>query len=357
MFTTMRSLRTGLSLRSVRCYATMAEYRLDFSNEKAAEIQETFGGAVPALTHFTTDAPQLVDHNKIVLDTIAKINKDEIKVKLVWADVATKESQMWLQSMGAKQAPLIIAIQKGQVLDTHAGICSEEFLNSFLTKFVSFTSDEASPEVAAELDDSTPAGRFAKLGLDSKNGTLSRPELIEKLGPLITEIEDIVKAEKKTTAQKKLTGPPTATPTQELLAKVNLLLCATTQITDNKSAEVHLEKIRKSFGIFNISEISKAIAVLEMNIACDFTHAPPSIYEAAVASAENDEEKLIATHRLAVSLFHAGDHQPAVNHLLGMLKRDKKSPARVSLVSAFHVLGPQDDITIVGRKTMLNYMF
>eukprot|EP01060_Flectonema_neradi_P040792 TRINITY_DN9422_c0_g1_i1.p1 TRINITY_DN9422_c0_g1~~TRINITY_DN9422_c0_g1_i1.p1 ORF type:complete len:377 (+),score=65.85 TRINITY_DN9422_c0_g1_i1:57-1133(+) len=358
MFTTMRSIRGGLKIaRTTRWYATMAEYRLDFSHEKAAEIQETFGGPIPTLAHFTTDAPQLKDHNAAVLDQLAKVNKDDVKMKLIWADIANRESQMWLQSMGGKSAPLIVAVQKGQVLDTHGGLCTEDFLNSFLTKFVNFASDSAPSDVASEIDETTPAGRFAKLALEAQNGKTPPEEVQAKLQVIITEIDDLLKAEKKAAPQKKLSGPPTATPTEELMARVLVFQCATTQVTDNAAAAEQLEKVKIKYSKFSIKEINKSIASLEMVIASSFTFDPIEIYQTAVETATDEEERKLASHRLAVALFRADRHQAGIDRLLELLKKDKNGPAKTSLVSAFAILGADSEITIAGRKKMMSYLF
>jgi putative thioredoxin len=63
---------------------------------------------------------------------------------------------------------------------------------------------------------------------------------------------------------------------------------------------------------------------------------------------------------LAVALNAAGQRQQAVDHLIEIVRRDRKwndDGARKQLVQFFEAWGPTDDATVDGRKRLSSILF
>ncbi|GAB5387401.1 MAG: thioredoxin [Alphaproteobacteria bacterium] len=79
--------------------------------------------------------------------------------------------------------------------------------------------------------------------------------------------------------------------------------------------------------------------------------------EARIATDAADHE---ARFELAQSLFAAGDKEPAVDHLITIMKSDRdwnEGAARLHLIKLFEAMGPTDPLTIKGRRALSSLLF
>ena len=79
--------------------------------------------------------------------------------------------------------------------------------------------------------------------------------------------------------------------------------------------------------------------------------------EACLRSNEDDHQ---ARYDLATCLAAVGENSQAVNHLLELIRRDRKwndDAARRKLVTLFEALGPKDEVTIDGRRRLSSILF
>ncbi len=83
----------------------------------------------------------------------------------------------------------------------------------------------------------------------------------------------------------------------------------------------------------------------------------PAELEARIAADPDDFE---ARYQLATSLFLRGQYEPAMEHLLHIVKRDRKwrdELARKQLLRFFDALGPSHPATLKGRRMLSTVLF
>ncbi len=83
----------------------------------------------------------------------------------------------------------------------------------------------------------------------------------------------------------------------------------------------------------------------------------PAELEAQIAADPDDFE---ARYQLATSLFLRGQYEPAMEHLLHIVKRDRKwrdELARKQLLRFFDALGPSHPATLKGRRMLSTVLF
>jgi len=82
-----------------------------------------------------------------------------------------------------------------------------------------------------------------------------------------------------------------------------------------------------------------------------------TVLEAAVAANEKDHQ---ARFDLAVALNASGKREEALEHLLTILRRDRKwneEGARKQLLQFFEAWGPTDEMTLLGRRKLSSLLF
>lgn len=73
-----------------------------------------------------------------------------------------------------------------------------------------------------------------------------------------------------------------------------------------------------------------------------------------------DPKNHAARYDLAMALMGAGDHEGAVGELLDIVRRDRnweEAKARKELLNLFEALGPQDPVTVSGRRRLSSLLF
>lgn len=73
-----------------------------------------------------------------------------------------------------------------------------------------------------------------------------------------------------------------------------------------------------------------------------------------------DPKNHAARYGLAMALMGAGDHEGAVGELLDIVRRDRnweEAKARKELLNLFEALGPQDPVTVSGRRRLSSLLF
>jgi putative thioredoxin len=106
----------------------------------------------------------------------------------------------------------------------------------------------------------------------------------------------------------------------------------------------------------NIAEVAAARAALEL---AEQAQAVGPIADLEKKLAENPLDHQ-ARFDLAVALADKGRRQEAVDHLLDVVKRDRKwndDGARKQLVQFFEAWGPTDEATVNGRKRLSSVLF
>ena len=83
----------------------------------------------------------------------------------------------------------------------------------------------------------------------------------------------------------------------------------------------------------------------------------PATLQARLQTAPDDHE---ARYQLATALFLRGQAEPAMEHLIKIVKRDREwreDQARRQLVKFFEALGPKDPSTLKGRRMLSTVLF
>lgn len=109
----------------------------------------------------------------------------------------------------------------------------------------------------------------------------------------------------------------------------------------------------------NATEIKSVQAMLDVQAATANAGDAGAIaaLESKVAA---DPKDMQSRFDLAMARYGAGDREQALDHLLDIVKRDRKwneEAARKQLVQFFEALGPMDPLTIQGRRKLSSILF
>ncbi len=230
------------------------------------------------------------------------------------AKVNVDENQEIAAQMRVQSIPAVFAFRNGQPVDGFTGAVPESQIKSFIEKLLG----DAKPPIEAALEQ-------AKAALDAGDGQTASdiyrqiqahdPENMEALGGVI---RSAMALGDMTTAR---------------------------EIIDSLD-----DAYRKK------PEIASAISAMELAELGD-GGADVSALEAALAANENDHQ---ARYDLAGALCALGRNQEAVDHLLELIRRDRKwndEAGRVQLLKVFEALGPSDPVVMDGRRQLSSVLF
>jgi putative thioredoxin len=239
------------------------------------------------------------------------------KVKLVKMDI-DKNPEIPGQ-MGIQSIPAVIAFADGQPADGFLGALPEGQVVAFLERL---TKDKiATAEVPEELD----LIKSAEASLAEGNATDAAEIYAAALANDTSNI----------TAMAGLARAYTATGALDQ-AKQTLAL-----VPENKRND---KAVAAAQAALDLAEQAKSVG-------------PLNELEAKVAANPADHQ---ARFDLAVALNAAAKRAEAADHLLQIIKRDRKwneEAARKQLIQFFDAWGPADEATLAGRKTLSSILF
>jgi putative thioredoxin len=220
--------------------------------------------------------------------------------------------------MGIQSIPAVIAFVNGQPADGFMGAVPESQVNAFIDKLTAGMPGAGEPNIAeilkeaetllAEGDAAKAATVYAEvLALDATN---------------IAALAGLAKCYMTTGAIEQ--------------AKQTLAL-----VPESKRAEAAVKAVQASI---DLAEQAKALG-------------PVTELEQKVAANPLDHQ---ARFDLSVALNAAGKRQEAADHLLEIVKRDRKwndDGARKQLVQFFEAWGPTDEATVNGRRKLSSILF
>ena len=361
-------------------FASESEYVVKLSQDP--EVEKFIKSGTPFLGHFTVDNPALTEHNEAVDKVMAEVNSDSVRLMYLKGDINEPMTQALMQLMKLNEAPAIVAMNKGGLLDTQVGLSNKDFVSKFASKFLEYLGDTsgvagaddaaaaaASDDAdAVDLESNDSKGRFGLLVLAIKKGEVAAmtSDAIAQMKEVIALAQEEVEAER----QERKKNPPApkkkdekvpelqASQSQVVQANAMLLLADTYQQTaQNELASKTLEAVRKEFGHFKMPTVMHSVATIEMSILCEYVPMPSVEIAKLVAQAP---QNLVQQLCLGVSMFKEGKQKEAVALVLQVLRQNKKvndnAPQKI-LKCMFTLLGPQDPITTEGQKKMMTYMF
>lgn len=230
------------------------------------------------------------------------------------AKVNVDENQEIAAQMRVQSIPAVFAFSQGKPVDGFTGAVPESQIKAFIEKLLG----DAKPPIEAALEQ-------AKTALDAGDGQTASdiyrqvqahdPENMEALGGVIRSamaMGDLAAA-------------------QEIVESLD---------------EAYKKK----------PEIASAISAMELAGLGD-SGADLSVFEAALSANENDHQ---ARYDLASGLCAKGRNQEAVDHLLELIRRDRKwndEAGRAQLLKVFEALGSGDPVVVDGRKRLSSILF
>jgi putative thioredoxin len=217
--------------------------------------------------------------------------------------------------MGIQSIPAVIAFVNGQPVDGFMGALPEGQVNDFIARI---TKDKLGGE-AQDLLKSADAALAAG----------SADEAIELYGALLQEEPGNVPA----------------------LAGLARALIETGAIDEAKHVLSQVPEAKR-----NDSAVSAAQAALEIAEQAQ-SAGPVGELEQKVAANPLDHQ---ARFDLAVALNAAGQREQAADHLLAVVKKDRKwndDGSRKQLVQFFEAWGPTDEATVSGRRKLSSILF
>lgn len=111
--------------------------------------------------------------------------------------------------------------------------------------------------------------------------------------------------------------------------------------------------------IKNAAEIKGVQAILDVQ-AATANAGDASVLAALESKVASDPKDLQSRFDLAMARYGTGEREQALDHLLDIVKRDRKwndEAARKQLVQFFDALGPMDPLTIQGRRKLSSILF
>ncbi len=228
------------------------------------------------------------------------------------------------QQMGIQSVPAVFAFFQGRPVDGFMGALPESQVKSWIDKLIEATG--AAPAVDEDAFDAAAALKQASVFLSENN--------IELASAVYADVLD-------------------AEPTNgDALAGLLRILMMQNKMTEAKAmlagAAPELAKHKA------LDAVRTAIELAEQ--AAGSAGASAEL-EAKVAANPADHQ---ARFDLAMACYAAEHKEQAVDHLLEIVRRDRKwneEAARKQLVKFFEALGPMDPLTIAARKRLSSILF
>jgi putative thioredoxin len=248
-----------------------------------------------------------------ILEKVVRAAKG--KVKLVKMNI--DEHPAIPGQMGIQSIPAVIAFSDGQPVDGFMGALPESQVAGFIERLVKepVSADEPGPDVLKDAEAALAAG-------DVSGAASLYAQVLAKEPDNVTALAGLVRAYVQTGALEQ--------------AKQTLALVPEAKRNDPAVAAAR--------AALELAEQAKAVG-------------PIGDLEQKVAANPADHQ---ARFDLAVALNAKGRRQEAADHLLTIVKRDRKwndDGARKQLVQFFEAWGPADPATVEGRKRLSSILF
>jgi putative thioredoxin len=251
---------------------------------------------------------------KTLTPTIEKVVRAaKGKVKLVKMNI--DDHPQVAQQLGIQSIPTVFAFVNGQPVDGFMGALPENQVSAFIERIAGKNEGGGIADVIKTADEMLAAGDAAGAA--------------EVYAQILAEESDNIAA---------LAG----------LARAHI------EAGNPEAAKQTLALVPK--GKENDPGVTAARAALELKEKAaavgDLT-----VLEAAVAANEKDHQ---ARFDLAVALNASGKREEALEHLLTILRRDRKwndEGARKQLLQFFEAWGPTDEMTLQGRRKLSSLLF
>jgi putative thioredoxin len=255
-----------------------------------------------------------------ILEKLARGYKGSVRL----AKIDIDRNPEIAQQMGVQSVPAVFAFFQGQPIDGFMGALPEAQVKSWIDKLLQASGVQA----AAPDDDYNPAAAL-KLAAESFAA--------KDIATAKAIYADILDAE-----------PANAE------AFAGLLRCL---LDENKLAEAKAMLANAAPDMAKHKALSAARAAIELAEQAGQNTGAAEELEAKLAQNPADHQ---ARFDLAAACYAAGRKDEAVDHLLEIVRRDRKwndEAARKQLVKFFEALGPADPLTVSARKRLSSILF
>lgn len=246
-----------------------------------------------------------------ILEKVVKAAKGKVKlVKMNIDDHPAIPGQMGIQSI-----PAVIAFVNGQPADGFMGALPESQVTAFLERLTKGAIGAEEKDLLKHADDALAAG-------DITTAAEIYSSLLAEDAANVAALAGLARAQVASGALDQ--------------AKQTLAL-----VPENKRNDSAVAAARAAIELTEQSQAVGPIAELEQKVAAD-----PKDYQ--------------ARFDLAVALNAKGKREEAVDHLMEIVRRDRKwndDGARKQLVQFFEAWGPTDEATVAGRKRLSSVLF
>jgi putative thioredoxin len=246
-----------------------------------------------------------------ILEKVVKAAKGKVKlVKMNIDDHPAIPGQMGIQSI-----PAVIAFVNGQPADGFMGALPESQITAFLERLTKGAVGAEEKDLLKHAEDALAEG-------DATTAAEIYSSLLSEDPAHVGALAGLARAQLATGALDR--------------AKQTLGL-----VPENKRNESAVAAARAAIELAEQSQSVGPIAELEQKVASD-----PKDHQ--------------ARFDLAVALNAKGKRDAAVDHLMEIVKRDRKwndDGARKQLVQFFEAWGPTDEATVAGRKRLSSVLF
>ena len=246
-----------------------------------------------------------------ILEKVVKAAKGKVKlVKMNIDDHPAVPGQMGIQSI-----PAVIAFVNGQPADGFMGALPESQVTAFLERLTKGAIGAEEKDLLKHADDALAAG-------DITTAAEIYSSLLAEDAANVAALAGLARAQVASGALDQ--------------AKQTLAL-----VPENKRNDSAVAAARAAIELTEQSQAVGPIAELEQKVAAD-----PKDYQ--------------ARFDLAVALNAKGKREEAVDHLMEIVRRDRKwndDGARKQLVQFFEAWGPTDEATVAGRKRLSSVLF
>ncbi len=239
------------------------------------------------------------------------------KVRLVKLDTDAHPSvaaQLRVQSL-----PTVYAFRDGRPLDGFVGVQPESMLRQFIDRLLA---DDAGPDAGPSLDDILAAADQAFDAGDLQGAAETYSMVLQEDQTNVQALAGLARCYLKTGDTERA---------QQMLAL----------IPPDKESTPAVQAVRAALELSAKAAGASETAALEQRIAAN-----PADHE--------------ARYDLAIALAANGYKGEALEHLLTIVRRDRKwneEAARKQLLQLFDVWGPKDEFTIDGRKRLSSILF
>lgn len=298
--------------------------------------------------------------------------------------------------LGVRSLPTVLGIVGGKMVDRFMGVVPDPQLQAFFTKLAGAAEAAGMLRPGAAGGGGDPVAaltasiRDAGAAVDAGNteaALVELPRVVAALAMLRERVQGALREEAAAAAAKSGGEPRVVRDDVGPLANVDMLsartyavliraaLCAAQAAVDGgagapagpapdvpalyRQAREYADLLRGRYKAqTKDAEVARALATVDLAAGAETAAAALAPLRAAVAAAPTDPDARFA---LAEALMAAGNHAPAVDHLLAILKAAgpawREGTARTTLLKLFDTLGPAHPLTASGRKALSKVLF